>query len=189
MSCLSKSFYPAVAPNKSAWLLVRECGVYVYLDCVFPALPIYSRPQPAAWKMDFNIRINGTSFMSTQPWDFLPDKGRGRAAQSPSSCSEDTCGPTHCLGAGHSEQSHGRRSFHCTSYPGSLRSSRNTDHQNHENRRWINYREKIINKSSPLKCLRYEAPLFFKIFQKHISESHWVTCFFLMKNGTVVFLY
>lgn len=78
--------------------------------------------------------------MSTEPGDFLPDKGRGRAAQSPSSFSEDTCGPTRCLGAGHSEQSRGRRSFHCTAYPGSLRSGCNTVerysfHQNHKNKK------------------------------------------------------
>lgn len=63
--------------------------------------------------------------MSRQPGDFPPDKGRGRVGQSRSSCSGDTCGPTRCLGAGHSEQSRGRRSFRCTAYPSSLRSKCN----------------------------------------------------------------
>ena len=77
--------------------------------------------------------------MCGQPGYFPPDKGRGPAGQSQSSCCGDTFGPTHCLGEGHSEQSHGRRSFHCTSYPVSLISvegmrERKDDKMKNENR-------------------------------------------------------
>lgn len=128
MSCLSESFYPAVALLKVCVCLSKcvwhPCFFYVHLDCVFAALPIYSRPQPAAWKMNCNIRTNG--IFCRQPGDFQPDKGHDQAGQFLSSCSGDTFGPTRFPGGGHSEQSRGQRSFHCISYQGSQRSVEKT---------------------------------------------------------------
>lgn len=57
MSCLSKSFYRAVALLKVC-LPVTVCvaSIFMCILTAFAALPIYSRLQPAAWKMDCNIR-------------------------------------------------------------------------------------------------------------------------------------
>lgn len=107
--------------NKSVPVKVCMFIFHVHLSC----LPFDSRPQPTAWKMDSNIGTNGIFFLHRQDRDFPPDTGRDQAEQSRSFWSADTFGPAHCLGGGHSEQSRGQRSFHCTSCPGFLRSVEN----------------------------------------------------------------
>lgn len=123
MSCLSKSFYPAAAIIKVRVCVQRPC-VFLSACWLFVCCSAYivkvSVGDLAAWKMEDNIRSCGVVFISRQPGDSPPDRGRDQAGRSPSSCSGDTFGPTRCLGVGHSEQSRGRRSSHCISSPGSL---------------------------------------------------------------------
>lgn len=124
MSCLSKSFYPPVpAPNVCVKVCVEVCAAsifYVHLDCLL----LYLFTQGPSQKHEKWTAILEQMVFSllVPPGDFPPDRGHDRAGQSPSSCSWGTCGPKHSPDAGRSERIRGRRSFRCTSYPGSLRS-------------------------------------------------------------------
>lgn len=126
MSHLSKSFYPA-GSGVWVWLCVLGPCFYATLVFVLAAWTIYSSLLPAIWKIDWNIRTNSVFLVLGQPGDVPPDKGHDRAGWSQCSCSGDTFAPVRCQGVGHSEQSRGRRSFRCTLYPSSLRSSWKTN--------------------------------------------------------------
>lgn len=117
------------SPNKSVCLPVKCVLTSMFFMCILTVcLLLYLFTQGLSQQHEKWTAIleQMVFFMSGKLGDFQPDKGHDRAGQSLSSCFGDTFEPTHCQGGDHSEQSHGRRSFHCTSCPGPLKSIGNT---------------------------------------------------------------
>lgn len=101
------------------------CSTHVCgLLCGFVALLTQS-PRQEHEKWSAILEQMGFS-LCRMPGDLAPDIGHDRGAQSGSSGCRDTFGPGRCRDGGHNEQIHGQRSFHCTTFLGSLRPERNT---------------------------------------------------------------